>query len=81
MWSLGAVHSAARNAGVAIARGAIIGFIDDDVFVDPKWAKTIMPHFRDPNVGGVEGRAVAIEGARPGRDFVEKLRMRREGGT
>ena len=37
--------SHARNAGIARARGAIVGFIDDDVIVEPGWAEAIMRAF------------------------------------
>ncbi len=48
--------SAKRNLGIKGARGAIIGFTDDDCVVDPDWISRAVPHFSDTSVAGVQGR-------------------------
>ena len=47
-----------ENAGIAAARGEVIGFTDDDVLVPPQWLARLLAHYRDPAVGGVGGRDV-----------------------
>lgn len=49
-------YSTARNAGVRIARGEVITFIDDDATVEPEWLTLIENAFlRDPRIGMVGG--------------------------
>jgi glycosyltransferase involved in cell wall biosynthesis len=47
--------SNARNAGVKIATGDIVAFIDDDVIVNENWLTTLIRNYKDPNVIGVGG--------------------------
>lgn len=46
---------AARNAGVRMARGEIIVFIDDDVIIGPEYVAAHVARYSDPSVGGVAG--------------------------
>jgi len=63
---------AARNAGVRIARGEIIVFIDDDVIVDPGYIASHVVRYRDPALGGVTGITLA-----PGEEYEEEMLKRR----
>jgi glycosyltransferase involved in cell wall biosynthesis len=47
--------SGARNSGVAISRGSVIAFMDEDAVAEPDWLATIREGYRDPNVIGVGG--------------------------
>lgn len=44
--------------GVEEAKGDIIAFMDDDAVAHQNWLEKIVPHYRDPMVGGVGGRCV-----------------------
>ena len=46
---------AARNAGVRMARGEIIVFIDDDVIIGPEYVAAHVGRYSDSSVGGVAG--------------------------
>ncbi len=47
--------SGARNAGVEVARGSIVVFIDDDAKAAPDWLAQLLAHYADPRVLGVDG--------------------------
>lgn len=48
--------SGARNSGVAIAKGALIAFLDDDAIADTNWLEKLTECCEDPQVLGVGTR-------------------------
>lgn len=52
---------AARNKGINEAAGDILAFTDSDCVVSPDWIDHIVPHFLDPEVGGVIGPILNYE--------------------
>jgi glycogen(starch) synthase len=47
--------AASRNIGIAMARGEIIAFLDDDAVPEPDWLDRLVEGLRDPTVGAVGG--------------------------
>jgi len=47
--------SGARNSGVAVAQGAVMAFIDDDVIATPDWLENLYAGYADPRVVGIGG--------------------------
>jgi glycosyltransferase involved in cell wall biosynthesis len=52
----------ARNRGAVESQGEIIAFTDDDVIVDPSWARAIGTAFADdPSIGALTGLVAPVE--------------------
>jgi len=51
--------SGARNSGIAVARGNVVVFLDDDAEARPGWLAQLLEPYRDPRVMGVGGRVDA----------------------
>jgi glycosyltransferase involved in cell wall biosynthesis len=65
--------SGARNTGVRVTSGDVIGFLDDDAEAAPDWSWHLLGPYRDPMVLGVGGRIVPrFENGRP-RGFPPEL--------
>ncbi len=47
--------SAARNAGLAVASGEVIAFIDDDAVAEPSWLSRLVAPFADPSITAATG--------------------------
>ncbi len=54
--------SRARNAGLRVAEGEIVAFIDGDTVVSTTWLEGLLDAFKDPNVVGASGPALPLEG-------------------
>jgi glucosyl-dolichyl phosphate glucuronosyltransferase len=52
-------RSAALNAGIAVAKGKVIAFTDDDVLLDPGWLSNLKRTFDDFDCSAVAGKVVA----------------------
>lgn len=56
----------ARNTGAAVARGKILGFLDDDTLVDSGWAKAVIDGFEKTGCEALAGRILLqLEGPEP----------------
>ncbi len=52
--------SGARNSGIAVARGNIIVFLDDDAIATPDWLRSLCEAFDDPRLLGIGGSVVPL---------------------
>jgi len=50
--------SAGRNTGVAVSTGDVVAFLDDDAYVDPRWAELLLDAYVDESVVGVGGQVL-----------------------
>ncbi|MFE4251136.1 glycosyltransferase family 2 protein [Streptomyces sp. NPDC056910] len=59
--------SAGRNTGIAVSRGGIIAFLDDDAVAERDWLRHFTAGYDDPLVMAVGGRTEAVwaSGRRP----------------
>lgn len=58
--------SGARNSGVAVSKGEIIAFLDDDAVARADCLESLLRHFDDPQVVGVGGKIAPLwDTARP----------------
>jgi glycosyltransferase involved in cell wall biosynthesis len=47
--------SGARNSAIALARGDVVAFLDDDAAAEPEWLERLSARYSDPRVLGVGG--------------------------
>ncbi|MGV9498473.1 glycosyltransferase family 2 protein [Streptomyces sp. NPDC003642] len=47
--------SGGRNTGVALSRGDVVAFLDDDATAEPGWVRSLLAPYVDPRVVGVGG--------------------------
>ena len=63
--------TAKENAGIGLATGEIVCFMDDDAAARPDWLERICAWYEDPSVGAVGGRDVVH---RDDQEFLEPAR-------
>ncbi len=78
--------SAARNAGVRAAAGALVAFIDDDAVPEPTWLDVLAGSFSDPEVAAAGGpvldhTGVALQARYSLVNALGEARVQFEGGN
>jgi GT2 family glycosyltransferase len=66
--------NAARNRGAVEARGAILAYLDDDVLVEPGWARGVLDAFAASGADAVAGRILLKLDGEPPRWLSPRLR-------
>jgi glycosyltransferase involved in cell wall biosynthesis len=64
---------AARNAGIAAARGHMVAFTDADCIVEPAWLGNLVGALADPQVGAVGGTILAADPGNPIERYEERI--------
>jgi glycosyltransferase involved in cell wall biosynthesis len=67
--------SAARNAGLREARGAIVAFTDDDCEPEPGWLAALERTYADHGLGRVAGVGGVVEAAGPSGPMLRYLQL------
>lgn len=64
---------AAINVGLSLATGDIVSFLDDDCVPRIDWLSRLLPHYANPQVGGVGGRDVVGGPEAPEAPFAKNV--------
>jgi glucosyl-dolichyl phosphate glucuronosyltransferase len=52
--------SGGKNTGVAVSRGEVVAFLDDDAVAEPGWLKFLVDSYAEPGVAGVGGLTLPL---------------------
>ena len=63
--AIGGGPAVARNKGAAVAKGAILAFIDSDCTASEQWLRELLPAFSEPGVAAVGGYVDGMHAAAP----------------
>jgi GT2 family glycosyltransferase len=65
--------SGGKNTGVAVARGDVVAFLDDDAVAAPSWLAAFAEHYDDPRIAGVGGLTLPLwPGSTPSADMIAR---------